>query len=74
MIPEVIGAFGVVIAAIVTGFFHRIRRENNDAHGRSLQKLDRIAATVTHIDEQVDGIVDWQEEHETLHEHLGRDS
>ena len=70
MIPELDGAFGVVIAAIVTGFFHRIRRENNDAHGRSIEKLDRIAATVDHIDEQVDGIVDWQEEHEALHERL----
>ena len=67
MIPELVGAFGVVIAAIVTGFFHRIRRENNEAHGRSIQKLDRIAATVEHIDEQVDGLVDWQVDHEALH-------
>ena len=67
MIPELIGALGVVIAAVITGFAHRIRRENNDAHGRSLQQLDRIAATVTHIDEQVDGIVEWQEDHEALH-------
>ena len=67
MIPELIGAFGVVIAAIVTGFFHRIRRENNDAHGRSIEKLDRIAATVDHIDEQVDEIVDWQTAPEALH-------
>ena len=71
MIPELVGAFGVVIAAIVTGFFHRIRRENNEAHGRSIEKLDRIAATVEHIDEQVDGLVDWQVDHEALHEHLG---
>ena len=67
MIPELIGAIGVVIAAVITGFAHRIRRENNDAHGRSLQQLVRIAATVTHIDEQVDGIVEWQEDHEALH-------
>ena len=71
MIPELVGAFGVVIAAIVTGFFHRIRRENNEAHGRSIEKLDRIAATVEHIDEQVDGLVDCQVDHEALHEHLG---
>ena len=67
MVPELVGAIGVVIAAIITGFGHRIRRENNDAHGRSIEKLDRIAATVTHIDEQVDGIVEWQEDHEALH-------
>ena len=71
MIPELIGAIGVVIAAVITGFAHRIRRENNDAHGRSIEKLDQIAATVTHIDEQVDEIVDWQSDHEALHEHLG---
>ena len=70
MIPELIGAFGVVIAAIGTGFFHRIRRENNEAHGRSIEKLDRIAATVTHIDEQVDEIAEWQSEHEEVHERL----
>ena len=68
MIPELIGAIGVVIAAVITGFAHRIRAENNDAHGRSLQKLDEIAATVDHIDEAVEEIADWQEEHEKLHE------
>ena len=71
MVPELVGAIGVVIAAIITGFGHRIRRENNDAHGRSLQKLDEIAATVDHIDEAVEEIVDWQTDHEALHEHLG---
>ena len=71
MIPELIGAFGVILAAIVTGFFHRLRQENSQAHGRAIEKLDRIATTVTHIDEQVDGLVDWQADHEALHEHLG---
>ena len=71
MIPEIVGAIGVVIAAIITAFAHRIRRENNDAHGRSIAKLDRIAATVDHIDEAVDEIVEWKVEHEALHEHLG---
>ena len=70
VIPELIGAIGVVIAAIVTGFFHLIRRENNEAHGRSIEKLDHIAATVTHIDEQVGEMADWQEEHEAFHETL----
>ena len=67
MVPELVGAIGVVIAAIITGFAHRIRAENNDAHGRSLQKLDEIAATVEHIDEAVEEIAEWQEEHEALH-------
>ena len=61
---------GVVIAAIVTGFFQRLRRENNEAHGRAMQQLDHIATTVEHIDEQVEEMADWQEEHEALHETL----
>ena len=70
MIPELIGAIGVVIAAIVTGFFQRLRRENNESHGRAIRQLDHIAATVTHIDEQVGEMADWQEEHEAFHETL----
>ena len=70
MIPEIVGAIGVVIAAIITGFAHLIRRENNEAHGRSIEKLDRIATTVEHIDEQVGGLAEWQQGHERLHERL----
>ena len=70
MVPELVGAIGVVIAAIITGFGHRIRAENNDAHGRSLQKLDEIATTVEHIDGQVGGLAEWQQGHERLHERL----
>ena len=70
MIPEHIGALGVVIAAIITGLFHRIRRENNDAHGRAMRQLDHIATTVEHIDEQVDEIAEWQTEHEKV-DHVG---
>ena len=70
MIPELIGAFGVIIAAIVTGFFHRLRQENSQAHGRAIEKLDRIATTVEHIDEAVDEIAEWQTDHEELHERL----
>ena len=68
MIPELVGAIGVIIAAIITGFFHRLRRENNAAHGRAMRQLDHIATTVEHIDEQVDEIAEWQEEHEKVHQ------
>ena len=67
MIAEIVGGLAVIIAAVITGFAHRIRRENNDAHGRSLQKLDRIINTVEHIDEQVDEIAEWQVQHEEFH-------
>ena len=67
MIPELVGAFGVIIAAIITGFFHRLRRENSEAHGRAIRQLAHIATTVEHIDEQVDEIAEWQVEHEALH-------
>tara|TARA_R100000808_G_scaffold23545_1_gene52372 strand:- start:1036 stop:1254 length:219 start_codon:yes stop_codon:yes gene_type:complete len=67
MIPELVGAIGVVVAAIVTGLFHRLRRENNEAHGRAMAQLDHIASTVEHIDSQVDEIAEWQVSHEALH-------
>ena len=70
MVPELIGAFGVVIAAVVTGSFQRMRRENSAAHGRAIAQLDHIATTVEHIDEQVEEMADWQEEHEAFHETL----
>ena len=67
MVPELVGAFGVIIAAVITGFAHRVRRENNAAHGRAMRQLDHIATTVEHIDEAVDEIVEWKVEHEALH-------
>ena len=70
MLPELIGALGVILAAVVTGSFQRMRRENHQAHGRAIAQLDHIATTVEHIDEQVEEIADWQEEHEALHERL----
>ena len=71
MIPELIGALGVIVAAVVTGSFQRMRRENHEAHGRAIAQLDHIATTVEHIDEAGDEIVEWKVEHEALHEHLG---
>ena len=70
MIPEVIGALGLVFAAIITGLFHRMRRENDDAHGKAIAKLDDIAETVHEIDEAIDEMVEWQQEHEQLHRSL----
>jgi len=70
VIPELIGALGVIAAAIITGSFQRMRRENSAAHGRAIQQLDRIASTVEHIDEQVDEIAEWREEHEAFHERI----
>ena len=70
MIPELIGALGVIAAAIITGSFQRMRRENSAAHGRAIQQLDRIASTVEHIDEQVDEIAEWRGEHEAFHERI----
>jgi len=70
MIPEVIGALGVIVAAVVTGSFQRMRRENHEAQGRAIAQLDHIATTVEHIDEQVEEIAEWQEEHEALHERV----
>ena len=70
MIPELIGAFGIVVAAVITGLFHRIRRENNDAHGKALEKLDSIAETLDHVDSEIEEIAEWQREHERTHDEL----
>ena len=71
MIPEVIGALGVVLAAIITGTFRTMRRENSQAHGRAIETLDRIATTVEDIDEQLDEMAEWQIEHDKLHSENG---
>ena len=70
MIPEVIGALGLVFAAIITGLFHRMRRDNDAAHGKAIAKLDDIAETVHEIDEAIDEMTEWQQEHEQLHRSL----
>ena len=71
MIPELIGAAGLVLAAIITGTFHTMRRENTEAHGRAIETLDRIATTVDDIDEQLDEMAEWQIEHDKLHSENG---
>ena len=72
MIPELIGAGGLVFAAVITGVFHRMRRENDAAHGEAIAKLDDIATTVHEIDDQLDGITVWQEKHQELHDRTAR--
>jgi len=72
MIPELVGALGLVFAALITGLFHRMRRENNAAHGDAIAKLEDIAETVHEIDEQLDEMAEWQEEHQKYHERSAR--
>ena len=50
-----------VFAAVITGLFQRMRRENDAAHGAAIAKLDDIAETVHEIDEQLDDMAEWQE-------------
>ena len=72
MIPELIGAVGLVFAAVITGIFHRMRRENDAAHGEAIAKLDDIATTVHEIDDQLDDMAEWQEKHQEFHDRVAR--
>ena len=72
MIPELIGAVGLVFAAIITGLFQRMRRENEDAHGKAISRLEYIAETVSEIDEQLDDMAEWQEKHQEQHDRAAR--
>ena len=67
MVVVVVVVVGAAVV-VVTGMFQRLRRENNDAHHTNGSTLTKIAETVEHIDEQLDEIVEWQVEHEKLHE------
>ena len=72
MIPELIGAVGLVFAVVITGIFHRMRRENDAAHGEAIAKLEDIATTVHEIDDQLDDMAAWQEQHQELHDRTAR--
>ncbi len=72
MIPELIGAGSLVFAAVITGLFQRMRRENENAHGKAIAKLDDIADTVHEIDEQLDDMAEWQEKHQEFHDRAAR--
>ena len=67
MAAEIIGAVGLILAAIVTELFRRLRKENTAAHGENNETLQKIAKTVTHIDEEVSEISDWVQDHEEMH-------
>jgi NTP pyrophosphatase (non-canonical NTP hydrolase) len=69
MAAELIGAAGLVLAAIVTELFRRLRRENTEAHNQNNGVLKEIAQTVSHIDEEVSEISEWVQEHDELHKH-----
>ena len=67
MAAEIIGAVGLILAAIVTELFRRLRKESTAAHGENNETLQKIAKTVTHVDEEVSEISDWVQEHEEMH-------
>jgi hypothetical protein len=68
MTAELIGALAVIVAAIITGLFGRLRKENNGAHQATSEKLDEIAGGIEHIDEQLDDISEWQVDHQRFHD------
>ena len=68
MTAELIGAVAVILAAIITGMFGRLRKENNGAHKQTSEKLDEIADGIEHIDEQLDDITEWQVDHQRYHD------
>ena len=72
MIPELIASLGLVFAAVITGLFQRMRRDNDAAHGKTIAKLEDIAETVHEIDEQLDDMAEWQEKHQEIHDRSAR--
>ena len=72
MIPELVGALGLIAAAVITGMFRRLRKENGDSHGKALDMLEDISETVHEIDEQLDEVIEWQEEHQKYHDRKAR--
>ncbi len=72
MMPEVIGAAGLIAAAIITGLFQKLRKENGNAHGRAIDMLEDISDTVHEIDEQLDEVIEWQDDHQKHHDRQAR--
>tara|TARA_R100001163_G_C5010100_1_gene156343 strand:+ start:243 stop:452 length:210 start_codon:yes stop_codon:yes gene_type:complete len=62
---EIITAFGLVGASVVTGIFSliasRFRRENSEQHQSAMNKLDKIETAVNDIK-------DWQTDHQAIHD------
>ena len=69
--PEIVAAFGLVGAALVTGIFtviaQRMRSENRKDHASVSQCLDQISTTLDDIDDSLDDITDWQTGHDKQH-------
>lgn len=69
--PEIVSAFGLVGAALVTGIFsvlaQRMRSENRKDHATVAQCLEEISETLDDIDDSLDDITDWQEGHDKIH-------
>jgi hypothetical protein len=72
MTAELIGALAVILAAIITGLFGRLRKENNGAHQHTSDKLNEIADGIEHIDAQLDDISTWQTDHQRYHDGKAR--
>ena len=49
-----------------------MRREIDAAHSEAVAKVEDIAATVHEIDDQLDDLVEWQEDHQKLHDQTAR--
>jgi hypothetical protein len=63
----------VILAAIITGLFGRLRRENNGAHRETADKLDNIAESIDELlDELLDDITEWQVDHQRYHDGKAR--
>ena len=62
---EIVTAFGLVGAALVTGIFsliaQRFRQENTEQHRDAMHKLDNIESAVTDIK-------NWQTDHQAIHD------
>ena len=62
---EIVTAFGLVGAALVTGIFsliaQRFRQENTEQHRNAMDKLDNIESAVTDIK-------NWQTDHQAIHD------
>ena len=67
---EIVSAFGLVGAAVVTGIFsilaQRMRQENDEIT-QVESSLEDIQKMLEEIDEDLDEVIDWQSDHDKLH-------
>lgn len=48
-----------VIGGPLMWFLHRFDKRNTEQHGNNMSVLERIEKKVDHIDERVDGHINW---------------